>query len=47
MWTLAYLQAGTKLADGTTELEMAARNTSAKFMKSQAWYITNDGGFAR
>jgi len=42
-----YLQAGTKLADGTTELEMAARNTSPKFMKSQAWYITNDGGFAR
>lgn len=46
--TLAYLQAGKKLADGSVELEMTTRvPPEGPSGRSQTWYITNDGGFAR
>lgn len=44
--TLAYLQVGKKLPDGSAELEMTAKVTGPR-VKGQTWYITNDGGFAR
>ncbi len=44
--TLAYLQVGKRLPDGSAELEMTAKVTGPRGT-GQTWYITNDGGFAR
>ena len=44
--TLAYLQVGKKLPDGSAEVEMTTKVDGPRGT-GQTWYITNDSGFAR